>query len=68
MIEYRVRPVTRFVVTRYEGAENAGSCVQVGEYPDKDVAFEVGYAMCRLEHDKSGEPVGSMNFIYPERI
>jgi len=71
MIEYKVRPVTRYVVTRFEGqTSNAdGSCKcgssTHGEFDNSETAYAVAYALCRLEHEKSGEPLDSMNFIYP---
>lgn len=70
MIEYRVKRVERFIVTRYEshetsGALNTGGVSTLGEYPSGDTAYAVAYALCRQEHEKSGEPIGSMNFVYP---
>lgn len=44
-IQYRVRPVTRFIVTRYEKSERGGSCVQKGEFPNLDLATEVAQAL-----------------------
>lgn len=72
-VEYRVRPITRYVVTRYheaheEGGNQACGCETRGEYDNADVAFEVAYALCKSEHDASDEDVGSMNFIYPTRV
>lgn len=79
-VEYRVRPVTRYIVTRYENETftteyygqvghgmSAGSLQERGEYANADVAHEVAYALCKAEHDASGEPIDSMNFIYPKR-
>jgi hypothetical protein len=72
MIEYRIKPVTRYVITRFEaatdnadGTESGGSCEQRGEYANADTAYDVAYALCKLEHDKASAPVGSMDFIYP---
>lgn len=64
-IEYRVKPITRYVVTRYESADLMGSSEQRGMYDNVGTAFDVAYALCRLEHEKSGELPDSMNFIYP---
>ena len=68
-VQYQVRTVSRFVVTRYEESDDArtGASETRGEYDNAEVAFEVAYALCKAEHDKSGEEPGSMNFIYPER-
>jgi hypothetical protein len=66
LVEYRVRPVTRFIVTRYEEDGRGAGSAPIGEYANEDTAYAVGYAMCKQEHDKSGEPVDSMSFIYPK--
>ena len=65
MIEYRVKPVTRYVVTRYEKTETGGGVSTVGEYDNAEIAYHVGYAMCRTEHAKAGTPPDDMNFVYP---
>jgi len=71
-VEYRIVPVTRYIVTRFSqevadnGAGNSGSCEPRGEYLNDGVAYHVAYALCRAEHERSGEPLGSMNFIYPD--
>lgn len=66
-IEYRVRPVTRYIVTRYHSdpANGAGSVGGMGEYENPQVAFEVGYALCKAEHDRLGWPVGDERIKYP---
>lgn len=73
IIEYRVRPVTRFIVTRYEReasedgrACTAGKSSTVGEYDNGDVAYQVGYAVCKAEHDRLGWPPGDMRIQYPD--
>ena len=70
-VEYRVRPITRYVVTRYEASEpdangrQHASCDQRGIYENGEVAYQVAYALCKAEHDASGEPAESVNFSYP---
>ena len=64
-IEYRVKPITRFIVTRFEEKDDGGAATQIGTYDNGATAYEVGYALCRLEHIKSGEPEASINFVYP---
>lgn len=32
--EYRVKPVTRFIITKHVSEPNGGSCTQIGEYPN----------------------------------
>jgi hypothetical protein len=66
LVEYRVRPVTRYIVTRYEGDDRGGCSAPIGEYASEETAYAVGYAMCKKEHNDSGEPLDSMSFIYPE--
>lgn len=61
-VEYRVRPVTRYIVTRYE--DGVGS-TQIGEYPSAETAHSVGHAMCDVERIKAGEPLDSPAFVYP---
>lgn len=64
--EYKIRPVTRYVVTRYnEDDSGRASCTGKGEYDNADVAYEVGYALAKEEHERLGYPVGDMRIIYP---
>ena len=73
-IEYRVRPVTRYVVTRWQSGERHGSQMTCGssetrgEFDNERSAYEVAYALCKHEHNASGELPGSMNFIYPRPV
>jgi hypothetical protein len=65
-IEYRVRPVTRYVVTRYEKVdEGSGGVRTLGEYDNQEVAQEVGYALCKAEHERLGWAPGDPRIIYP---
>lgn len=74
LIEYKIRPVTRYVVTRFETSgpdENGrgdGSSTEIGTYPSGDVAYEVGYALAKAEHDRLGFPPGDERIIYPQEI
>lgn len=71
-IEYKIRPVTRYVVTRYEQggdrflSEARGTSVEIGTYPNSDVAYEVGYALARADHDRLGFPPGDERIVYPQ--
>jgi len=74
-ISYRVRPVTRYVVTRYDAeydrATSSGSTgfsTQRGEFDNFETAYAVAYALCKKEHDDSGLPPGDERFQYPEQI
>ncbi len=69
-VDYRVRPVTRFVITRFEREDHpngmcSGGSECRGEFDNYDTAHAVAYALCKLEHDQSGEPPGSSTFTYP---
>lgn len=69
-IEYRVKRVERFVVTRHEQDEKAttGSTRQIGgEHDNFEVAYEVGYALARQEAETLGLMPGDMGVIYPSR-
>lgn len=68
-IEYSVRKVTRYYVTRYyetSDARAAGSEPK-GEYDNEEVAHEVAYALCKAEHDRLGFPAGDERIQYPKR-
>lgn len=72
-VQYRLRTVTRYVVTRYESevsedrrSGTVGTSEQRGEYDNAATAYAVAYALCKAEHDAAGAPPGSMDFIYPE--
>ena len=69
-IEYRLRPVTRYVITRYEDQlENGTASIRtLGEYDNQQVAFEVGTALCKAEHDRLGFPPGDARILYPQKI
>lgn len=73
LIEYRVRPVTRYVVTRFEtsgpsesGCGQAGSSTR-GQFENEEVAFEVAYALCKAEHDALGWAEDDSRISYPAR-
>jgi hypothetical protein len=72
-IEYRVRPVTRYIVTRFhseavEGARGSVGSSVVGEYDNHEMAYEVGYALCKAEHDRLGWPPGDERIQYPGAV
>lgn len=65
-IEYRVKPVTRYIVTRFENSgELKGSVYERGEFENADTAYAVGYALCKADHDRLGYEVGSELIKYP---
>jgi hypothetical protein len=65
LIEYRVRDVSRYIVTRYETGPEGGSLVEKGEYENRGVAFEVAYALCKEEHGRLGWPLDDERIQYP---
>lgn len=72
-LDFKVRPVTRYIVTRYEvkgNGTNHGSVgsITLGEFDNLNVAYEVGYALAKAEHDRLGWPPGDMRIKYPEPL
>lgn len=64
-IEYRVRSVTRYIVTRYEQSGNGGACDTKGEYGNVQTAYDVAHALCREEHNRLGWPIDDERIVYP---
>lgn len=66
-IEYRVRPVTRYVVTRHHEDESGrtGGTVSKGEFDNWAMAYEVAYALCKDEHERLGYPPADERIVYP---
>jgi hypothetical protein len=65
-IEYRIKPVTRYIVTRYESGDHSNGAEQIGnEYDTADVAYQVGYAVCAVEHQRLGWDIGDERIKYP---
>jgi hypothetical protein len=71
-IEYRVRPVTRYIVTRFEqvtsdeGASSyGGNSTQLGEFDDPTSAYVTAYSCCKVEHGRLGWPAGDERIQYP---
>jgi hypothetical protein len=65
LIEYRVRPANRYIVTRYQ-TDTKGSALQtLGEFNNYDQAYGAAYALCKVEHDRLGWPPGDERIQYP---
>ncbi len=67
-IEYRIKRVERFIVTRHQEEENAttGSTRQIGkEFDNFETAYEVGTALARADQERLGLPPGDMGVIFP---
>ena len=54
IIEYKVRPVTRYIVTRYESEENSGASSTCGEFAQESLALQVGFALAKNDLDRYG--------------
>lgn len=67
-IEYRVRPVERYIVTRYKGGIASSGIEGRGEFDNFETAYEVAYALCKAEHDRLGWPLGDERIQYPKKI
>jgi hypothetical protein len=69
-IEYRVREVTRYHVTRHwESVDGrTGGSEDKGEYDNPELAYEVGYALCKDEHNRLGFEPGDERIIYPQPV
>lgn len=77
-VRYAVVPVTTYEVRRsfidptvnlpasMVRAAEAGE--PKGSYDSPDTAHAVAYALCAEEHRKSGEPLDSPAFVYPEAV
>jgi hypothetical protein len=68
MIEYRVKRVERFIVTRYEEGKESltGSSRQIGkEFDNFDIAYEVGYALAKADKERLGLGPGDDGVIFP---
>lgn len=55
-IEYRVRPVTRYIITRYESTENVGSVGTVGEFTNVRSANRICEALAATEGGATAFP------------
>lgn len=68
-IEYRVREVRRYIVTRYGIGMAEGGFLQSsqhGEFDNFETAFAVGHALCRAEHERLGLGLSDERISYPK--
>lgn len=65
-VEYKVRKVTRYLVTRYEEIENGAGSEPLGEFDHEPSAYKVAYALCKAEHDRLGFAPGDERIVYPD--
>lgn len=48
-IEYKVRPITRFIITRFTQEDDGARSIQVGEFVSEDGAALVARALSDLD-------------------
>ena len=65
--EYRVRPVTRYIVTCFRRSNGVSGSTQHGEFDSEETAYQVGYALAKADHGRLGYPLDDMRIIYPTR-
>lgn len=74
-VEYRVKPITRYVVTRYEegtdesieeGPKSWSGTTERGNFDNFITAFEVASSLCGAEHASLGWPVDDDRMQYPK--
>lgn len=70
-IEYRVRPVTRYLITRfhqeeYDNGRCSGGCEERGEFDNPDIAYNVAYALALKDRDDLGWAPGDDRMQFPE--
>lgn len=66
-IEYRVKAVIRYIVTRHEDDGANSNVRQIGgEHDNGEVAYQVGYALARREAETQGYGPGDDRIQYPE--
>lgn len=77
-VEFRVKPVTRYVVTKWEkdiepeGMGSTGGPTHVvtnggAEFDNHETAYAVAYALCRAEHERLGYPPYDERIQYPRQ-
>lgn len=66
-IEYKVKPVERYIITRYHGDDEsgAGRVTERGIHSSPHVAYEVAYALAKLDHERLGYPLDDERIQYP---
>lgn len=47
VIEYRVRPVTRYIITKHTTGENYGGCESMGQFDHERSAIKVAAALAK---------------------
>lgn len=69
-IEYKVRKVTKYIVTRYEESDEGttGSSTQHGEFDREEVAMAVGSALAQADQERLGIPKFDTRIMFPASL
>jgi hypothetical protein len=70
LIEYKIRLATRYVVTRFErrglpGNPDASMSSVCGEFDNSGAAYQVAYALAKVDHERMGWPIADERIQYP---
>jgi hypothetical protein len=69
LIEYRIKPVTRYMITRFErdanGGASVGCPVSSVQFDSADIAYDVAYALAKADHERMGWPICDDRIQYP---
>lgn len=63
LVEYKVRPVERYVITRYEEDGASAACAERGEFSSPYIAQEVAFSLGKREQEALGPDA---TVTYPE--
>lgn len=71
-VEFRVKEIKRYIVTQHthtvagNGDETCGENRMIGEYGNYEVAYSVGYALAKAEHERLGYALDDPRIQYPK--
>lgn len=70
IVEFKVRKVVRYHVTRFEenGESGAAGSISYGEFPSEESAYEVGYALAKDAYHFYEKQNPSLKVIFPTPI
>jgi hypothetical protein len=64
-IEYKIRPVIRYLVTRQEDNEGSLYSSNHGEFPDPDTAFKFATTLAELERNQPTLVHEHVEIVFP---
>lgn len=71
-VEFRVKEIKRYIVTQHSttvnsrGEETTDENRMIGEYGNYEVAYSVGYALAKAEHERLGYAPDDPRIQYPK--